>query len=408
MKHQHIYHLLSILNPAQKEELSKQLQKVPGKTGKFTGDLSNKLILTLMNCSEIPTQGAVIDAIYGSNETYSANAYKKLIQSVYKKTVQLVIAGFASPNFVKTPPHEYIKIDLLNKIILIKILRLKGANVNLLNFLQDEIINMAEEYEFYPILMEKLATKKIYHGMKYGFENVQKLSGQISLTERSFKSLVQAIEWSHELKPKINKVNFGKKEKDEILRQIDILEKEVNATGSNSILYYMLNHKLYYYNIEGSIEKRKAIANKIIELIQNCKAVYSDNRLGIIYSNLSEIEACELNYASAILNLEKAKKYFPKNSKNYFLTILELFRCHLHTKDLVMAAKACKHLKTGFLSFFNEFEKKQIRLLEACLFIKEGKYEEALYIMNDEKFENKNPSFEFWRRVYQILLHLKL
>ncbi|MBA3901195.1 MAG: hypothetical protein H0X62_13480 [Bacteroidetes bacterium] len=331
-----------------------------------------------------------------------------MLLRAYKKTIQLVIAGFASSNFVGLPQHEYKKINLLNKVTLLQHLKLKGANVELYNLLQDEIIQLAEKYEFYPILMEQLATKKIFHGMKFGFENVQKLSKQLSLSERSFKSLVQAIEWNHYLKPKVNKEVFDIDRKEEILRQIGIMEAESNITGSNNIRYYMLNHKLYYYNIIESIEKRKETANEILLLLQNSKAVYSANRLGIIHSNIADIEAFESNYISAIQNLKLAKKYFPLNTKNYFLTIQEEFRCHFYNKDFDKARDVFECLKAGFHSSFNEFEKQQIKLLEACLFIETGKFEKALEIVGKEKFNQKNPSYEFWRRMYQIFLFLKL
>ncbi|MBA3901935.1 MAG: hypothetical protein H0X62_17320 [Bacteroidetes bacterium] len=326
------YNLLKTLDKQQRLELLEIFSSISKKP--ISSESSVKFMEFMLKAKDLPTHKEIADAVYGNGKAVPEGTIRKLIYRTRNRVLDYLSVQISERKLVASNEIDQVKIEMLNKATLWQYLRLEG-NLQVADDLQNEIIAVAEEYEFYPLLLEHLSNKRNSTILKKGEKAVKKIDLKITLYQKSFSYLNIALQWNHQLK--IN-AGYAKYENNvlydkEILKQSLVLKKFHEETGSVLLKYFYLNHSFYISNATLNYTNAKQDALALLNLAKGQKPLHRKDRLGIIYNNLALLDLNLKDYGAALKYLKLGQSCFKRDTRNYYITIIQEFLIRFYDGD---------------------------------------------------------------------------
>lgn len=306
--------------------------------------------------------------------------------------------------------RDHIMIKTYKKVAVYQTLRLSTKHPGILNHFQNEIINQSRKYEIYPLLLHHLQHRKWSTGWREGFNAFNKYNEEIEFFERCNKALTNATDCYYQMVLKISfEANPNKRKYREFLKDsVDQIRLDYEYTKSKSVGYYLRIMEMAYYQNDGDWAKAKSAGEELRELVKS-PALFRKAMLGSCYDDIAECDIHLENYSEAVLNAQKAQKYFIPNSSDFYLSKGLEFHANFYSNKIEQANNICDILLRSTAANQGDFRVAKYNLFKACVNFKLGKFKEALTTLS-MKFELSKDKlgWEIAIRLLRIMAQIEL
>lgn len=306
--------------------------------------------------------------------------------------------------------RDQVMIKMYKKIALYQTLRLSTKHPGILNHIQHEIITYSKKYEMYPILLHHLQHNKWTTGWREGFNAFNKYNEEIAFYVRCNSALVFATDCYFNMVLQVSfEANPNKQKYEEFLHEsIEKIKDDYEYTKSKSVGYYLRMLEMAYYQLHDDWQKAKLAGEDLFEMI-NSPAMYRRSMLGSCHDNIAECDVHLGNYEEAIMNAQKAQKYFQPNSNNFYLSKGLEFHANFYSNKIEQANNICDILLRSTAANQGDFRVAKYNLFKACVNFKLGKFKEALTTLS-MKFELSKDKlgWEIAIRLLRIMAQIEL
>lgn len=306
--------------------------------------------------------------------------------------------------------RDHVMIKTYKKVALYQTLRLSTKHPGILNHFQNEIISQSRKYEIYPLLLHHLQHRKWSTGWREGFNAFNKYNEEIAFYERCNKAVSYATDCYYQMVLQISfEANPNKLKYKEFLKEsVDKIRLDYEYTKSKSVGYYLRVMEMAYYQNEGNWARAKSAGEELLELVKS-PALFRKAMLGSCYDDIAECDIHLANYAEAVLNAQKAQKYFVPNSSDFYLSKGIEFHASFYSNKTEQANTICDILLRSTPASQGDFRVAKYNLFKACVNFKLGKFKEALTSLS-MKFELSKDKlgWEIAIRLLRIMAQIEL
>jgi len=330
-------------------------------------------------------------------------AFEKLVRRTREKVYESLLL---ENNLSKVRTHSErsrIGYDLRKKLIETEILSARGlAEEN--ETLYEYMLNKAEQYEFYDIVLEILYTKHTFSSFRYGSGRIRKIGKEIQKYE-IIRSAVNHARLTFD--NYAARINFSASPEDylgELPNVVEKLEEDFKVANSPTIGYFLYLLQTELFQQSNNLDNANTALLKLVELLKNSPSVRTRNRLGTAYVNLANNEMLAYRFESGLKYAEEAAKYFKDTTVNINVVreIESMLYQYLHnfemSEKLISALyQSSAAQKTSFL-----FNKRTY--LFACLKNLQGDYKRSEELLNEvREIEKDKEGWNIGIRLLQIM-----
>lgn len=317
-----------------------------------------------------------------------------------------------------TNTELFNQIDIANftlrKKLLISKISIRTSNSNkteTIHVLLNEIIEEAKKYELYDILVDALNTKKYFIGFRRGMAEFDKLNAEIKLASDCYWALINANDLYFKLILNNEFIKaLTKSEADEfITTAIKQLEVDYKSTKSEHVNYYL--HIMRFALFERQKNYTAAIeqCNKLIPILKKHESISRQERMGLVYNNLSLFKTFLEQYADAAKDAKLAQKYYPDNSLNHAVSKEHEFYLHFYNEDYEAANKCLNALLSHSQIDTGEFRRSKYIYYRACVYFAEKSFKEALSLLNQSfEIEKDKTRWNISLRILNIMIFIEM
>jgi tetratricopeptide (TPR) repeat protein len=390
--------LIHSLNEFEIKTLKKFLAFYNERGGEKTIYIINEILL-----NKDISSNALKNRIYNSENRYS---FDKLIARAKEKIYEIILF---ENNIIKNKYPDRVKItfQLKKKLIQCDVLSLKGLREDS-DFLCRKIINKAEKYELYDIVMNANQIRQKFINIRKNANVVKLIQRKIELADAVNKSIIfsQGI-YNSIINRMNNSTNYNEYFED-LTKTINALTNEYQNNHSNIIGYYLYFLKTELYQINENLEESRRCLNYLLEILKN-KSIYTENRMGATLINIANNDLLLGNYKNALDNANRAIKYFPKNIYNQSIVNETLFYIYFYQKKYSDSKQTIESLVSISSPNISQGSKEKWKYLYASLLFSIKEYENCLLVL--ESIVEIDKDKEGWNiniRILRILTHIEM
>jgi hypothetical protein len=377
-----IYSLLRSLSTPQKKMLRDYLQYFSIRKDPSTHLL--KLAELILESEEvIPALEDCSRMIYGQ---MNYNGIQKLKSRLQKKVENLILldTGTEKRDSGLDELDKYV-IIIRRKVALFHVLLLSGTDNSLfLKGEMEDIIRLAKKYELYSILVEQLKYKKWMYGLKEGENVFLALDEEVKHYQRCDEALNKAVDCYYLATIRgLRQTKRSKIEQQAFLKEnIDVLSKEVKATKSAVVNYYVKQLEVMYYDSQDKTMEAREAALEMLQTIKDNKSVFRKQRLAIAYMYIANSDIRSGEYDKAIEFAMAAKKYYVKGSVNYHASIEYEFHARFYQADWSNCQRLSQELLRSVKREIGDFNFAKYVFYQASVLYGQQRYKEVLRLLN--------------------------
>ena len=335
----------------------------------------------LLASKKLPSKKRCAVKLYDSNPD---ERLKKLKNRLYTKVLDSLLIDINTNRDIYDDELHPIQVRLRKKMILYDLVKYTALKDTLGMEMINDIISMAKQYEFYPILLDAMYILKWDFTLKKGIDYFKKVSEQIAFFEKCKNASQRAMDLNTEVgqmstfNSKTDKDKFEKFMMDSIeeLRQ-SFLETDASLVG-----YTLKTFELNLFSFQKKYLEAKEVAISMIKFLHKNKNVGRKMRFGVWYGYISQIETELGEYDSALKYNLLSRTYFvnsPRNiaiSKKLELDIRYLQEDYPNAMQLVDELISTNTLVTG------DFRHDMFLYYKGCIHFMMKEYRECARLMN--------------------------
>lgn len=283
--------------------------------GKISHSVSNKLIKLIKDDSTI-TEYHIQMALYGGIKTH---AFRKLLQRAEEKLLDVILLQGSIANNDHYDERASDIIQMRKRLLQFDMLWLRGSNERILAQL-DKIIEKADKYEYYEILLFSLYKKRKILSVSMSKREYENLNHHISSVEIKRKGLIEAEEILYGIGNRSFKLRSNNHEWVSVLErytlQLAKLCREVNSRNIELCYRYI---EIEYLDCLGDLYHAMKKSNLLLEYLDENEAVFSNMRFENALLNLINYKLKCYYFEDAQSQLGKVGKIFSKHYYNHFI-----------------------------------------------------------------------------------------
>ena len=401
MYHKELFEILNLLNEKEKAELELILF-----SKKKKDTFTNNFIKFLSDQKEIPGTEDIYRKVFKNKQPLSDSSFKKLVSRATTEVLNNINIMLINNTPEDLDEKEVIKLKILQKLSALEFLMAKGSRIKTTEVLRDEIIKLATEIRFYPVLIFQLNVKKYMLAFRLGNQGLQEIEEKIKYYEACAKADKISLDLSYKIKLEFWSVTNDIIYQKEVLnKHILILTKELESTNSPIVMYFLLYHKLWLSYAEENYENATELCMEIHKLIKENLILRNKNAYGIIYDNIAKCHIHLKNYSQAIALIKKSRELFGKGTRNYCLTLEHEFLCCFYNNQVNFAEDLLKQLLLHLKRENGPVEFDILKFYQGVIKLKKGEFAKALKIMDNKyEFSKDKAGWNLWTRIIKILL----
>jgi tetratricopeptide (TPR) repeat protein len=376
-----LHFLIHSLSEPQKKILKVHLKYLGNRKGQDTQSLRLAEML-MKSADDVPSIEECSRQIYGSmNYGAIQKAKSRLVNKI--KSLLVFDAGMEKRGDDEENLDRH-GILIRWKTTLFHILLAKTGNSPLLLNILDEIIRLAKEYEVYSSLVEMLNFKKWMIGYRNGETVWTEMTEQVDFYKRCNDALMKAVDCYYlgviraDFTDKANKRSYQYFLRDSIAE----LNEEYQATQSPIVAYYAKHLEIMYYESGNNIETTREVSLEMLRIIKENKSVHRRLRVANIYCKLASCDIRLENYDQAVENALEARKYFIKNTSNFYTAIDFEFLAHFYQHNFDKSKALCLLLLKSTQKEMGDFRYAKYLFYQANVYFMQAKFKEALAVLN--------------------------
>lgn len=254
-------------------------------------------------------------ALYGVN----ADArIARLKNRLYSKVLDSLLIDINTNRDIYEDETHPVQVRLRKKMILYDLLKFTPLKKTVGVEMIMNIISVAKQYEFYPILLDALYIHKGNFILNRGIDFFRKVTAEIDYYEKCKKYAQRATDLYHEFGMMGTFTSKADKVKLENFLQaaIEELRGYFLETNVKSVGYFLKTFEMTHLQLNKRIDEAREVAISMLEFMKNNKTIGRRGRFGIWYTYLSEFDMEIGNYDSAIKHLHKGREYFSGSPLN--------------------------------------------------------------------------------------------
>ena len=394
--------LISLLS----EKEVKKIQKAfPAKKIEFI--LYKKLFKALLLREKGTSEREICIALYGQEVPSSESSHQKLLYRMRKKILE-IFYDCKYENSEEMDKIDLEKYKLMKLIGQIYSIGIRGASIKLVNKLRDEAMAIALRYEFYNILVDQLELQKTSKSLLEGENIVKKYNEKIRHYQSCYEAVSYAFELDSLLKFHSAKLSSpGSKRLKEVESNRDCLLALYKKTKSPTVKYFYLFHDFYLSNEKFDYVSAGNIGISLLSLINKSPSLKRKPRLAIINVNLALNRIFLGKYKESLVYSYFANQIFKKGSKNYYMTLEQVFFASFYSEDLETAEQTIIYMKEEWKNKVNEFEFGKLDIYQSYIDFKKGNYSIALEkLLRVKEVLEDTAGWDFTIRVFSIMIFL--
>lgn len=309
--------------------------------------------------------------------------------------------------------YDRISFVLKKKLLIFKILHRSSnqGKTEAMHELLNEIIDTAKEYEVYEVLIETLASKKYFKGIRSGIKEFEQINAEIDHYNYCIKAMHYAADSYYRIILNNDFIkSFSKKELDKYIEGYILqMESDYKKTKSQQVNYYL--YILYCAKYEREKDYIKAIDyfNKIIVMLKKSKVIYRKERIGSALLNLCQFKIYMEDYEAAVLDAKKAQGYYIEDSFNYCISKEQEFYAHMYGSNEPQALRCIEKLLEHSLIDTGEFRKSKYVYYKSCVLFSSGNYKGALDLLKISlDIEQDKTRWNISLRILNIMIFIEL
>ena len=391
-------------------------QKVIRQIREFN-DLSNfrrlKLLISRLTEKDIPVVINYLNAFtsYEDSETNTSLLFKYLLQNP-ASTEELVIEHFdikkynsfeklverlkdkigycLTSEIITQREGEYSKRYQSFYQILYKLARAEAylGKINLPEEAYNEIgkiIQYAKTYEFYSLLLEALYLKRNFLMLRQGTKRFNEVTAEIMHYEKCRAAYYRARQWHNEYIQYSDFDGYRSGYKETFEKAIEELKQDYTETKSASVGYFYFIIKKGYYEEQRNFPLASEYALKLLNLVNDNKAIHQPRRMGTAYNQLADTYLCQRKLTQCLESVKAAQVYYKPNTYNYSLSEELEFWALFYSGQYEKA-------EAKIVSIINNIDYKQSPLIDnkryylyACTLFALGKLKECAKMLESVK-----------------------
>lgn len=304
-------------------------------------NLSLKLIRTVFK-DPLISEDSVSIILYGSIKKV---AFRKLLQRVEEKIMDVLLLHgsiICNSNYDQRAREILM---LRKKLLQFDMLWMRGGSKMILQQL-DKIIDKAEKYEYYEILLFALYKKRNLLAVLISKAQYKLLSEKINYFEICRKSLLSANEYVHQTGIIKIRINGGKKDwKGQVELYRNNLYSVLKLVKSCNIERCLLYIEIEYFICEGDLKRALDKSLVLMKFVKNNLPVYTSMRYESALLNVILLEAQSYLFESAFTRLKEVGKMMKRHFYNHFILSEMTFLICLFSSKIEDFTKQIKIMK---------------------------------------------------------------
>lgn len=276
--------------------------------------------------------------------------------------------------------------------------------------LLNDIIAKAKDFEMYEILVEALHVKKYFRGIRSGLQEFEKINTELQFYEYCHKASVNANDSYYRLilnNEFIKTLSSAEADK-HLTNSIKEMELDYKKTKSEQINYYL--HILRFALCERQKDYESAInyCNKLITILKKNKSIYRNERMGFVYTNLSQYKTFLGQYADARKDARKSQSYYLEDSFNQAVSKEQEFYTNFYNEDYSPANVCLNSILNHSSIDTGEFRKSKFIYYQACVSFAEKNFTGALRLLNESlEIEKDKTRWNISLRILNIMIYIE-
>lgn len=376
-----LYSLIDGLHPEEKKSINHVFQKANAE-GECL--FIQKLYSILLSAGGKLVSDKELSILMYGNEKLAAIA--KLKSRLFQFLLEIMCSEAVLSKEQLFDHSDYQMIRIRKKMLQVRILfrRRNKLEASVLNHLLSEIIKEAKEYEQYDVLLEALFFKKARLMVRTGFSEIKNINAEIEQFEYANKALLKANSYYIELIANQDLAYQKNPEQiTELLKSaIHELEENSKIIDSASITYIsklltldmMIRENKHKYTIDVCLD--------ILNILNNNKHIYRNERVGFVYDNISLCHIYQNNFDESISSARKAQEYYAEGSFNLMISKQQEFMACFYAGSFVIANSIILELLNFQVINAGEFRHDKYLFFESVTLYKLGNLKKSLIICN--------------------------
>lgn len=308
--------------------------------------------------------------------------------------------------------NESIYFVLKKKLLAcrISIRSISEGKTETIDELLNDVIAKARDFEMYEILVEALHVKKYFRGIRSGLQEFEKINTELQFYEYCHKASVNANDSYYRLilnNEFIKTLSSSEADK-HLVSSIREMEQDYKKTKSEQINYYL--HILRFALCERQKDYESAIGycNKLITILKKNKSIYRNERMGFIYTNLSQYKTFLGRYSDAWKDARKSQSYYLEDSFNQAVSKEQEFYTNFYNEDFRQANVCLNSILNHSSIDTGEFRKSKFIYYQACVSFAEKNYTGALRLLNESlEIEKDKTRWNISLRILSIMIYIE-
>jgi hypothetical protein len=334
-------------------------------------------------------------------------AFNKLINRLKDKIYEVMLfdANLSMPLYSERNREVF---ELRKKLIQSEILFSRGIIDNI-EYLQNKIIAKAKDYEIYDSLVEALHAKQRYLSFKSGVSAHKKIEKEILFFSLSRDLAAKARNRFNSIMTKINFSTDSFDYKDELNEALDELKEDYEKTGSATIGYYFYFLETEKYMNEKRYLESTASLKKVVEVLQNNRSVFTNNRMGSAIINLAVNQNYLFNFDRALEYVDDSKKYFAPKSSSFEVACEIEFDSLFYSGKLSEAGQLIEALYHLSRTSNNPFLYARRAYLFACVNTLKGSFQKSNQLLSEvNEIEKDKEGWNIGKRILTIINRIEI
>lgn len=281
------------------------------------------------------------------------------------------------------------------------ILILKGATQIAIDCL-NKAKKLADHYELTNevLIINDLLISQV--ALKSGYEAYSHIADSSRSNIKLLQDKFDAQDYLRQLTmPNLFKVNKDSNFKEESSNANKILKQLSEMNSSSEIDFWYLRSEVFIHHIENNYEGAYKYALEFLKLVRKSPVVFSMDNIGGACMQLAIITIHLNDLENAKIYSKEAIDSFVKGSNNQLNAYSYLFLTKLYQKDFYKADLIIENILTSNSFKLAEFSKSKWNYYKANLLFAQGKYDDALALLQRENELISDKSG--WRLGFKIL-----
>lgn len=379
-----LHQLLHSLSPQQVKVLRNYLTSFSTRDSKTKfWDLA---ALVLKDKVSVPSIEYCSQKIYGQKPD---GRIEQLKNRLYVKVLDSLLIDINTNRDIYVDETHPILIRLRKKMILYDLLKYTRLKDTVGLQMIKDIIGVAKQYEFYPILLDAMYIYKWNFGMRKGIEFFNDMNSQIAHIEKAKTYSQRALDLYAQLGQfsTFNTKADRNKLEEYLQSGIHELRHYYVETGIKSIGYFLKTFEMTSFQLKKKIKEAKDVALSMIDFMNEHKLVVGrKGRFGICYDYLAEFEVELGNYDSALQYVLEARKYFSGSQLNLAINKKLELDVHFLKGDYIHAMQIADELLQTNTKVTGDFRRDMILYYKACCHFMLGEFRESARLLG-QKFQ---------------------